>query len=41
MQSVGKKYWIIPDCELPPEGANVYGFLHKFWIRDHSTSRSQ
>ena len=23
MQSVGKKYWIIPDCELPPEGEGV------------------
>ncbi len=20
MKVVGKKYWIIPDCELPPEG---------------------
>jgi hypothetical protein len=20
---VGKKYWIIPDCELPPEGEGV------------------
>ena len=23
MKSVGKKYWIIPDCELPPEGEGV------------------
>ena len=20
---VGKKYWVIPDCELPPEGEGV------------------
>ena len=23
MAVVGKKYWIIPDCELPPEGDGV------------------
>ena len=23
MKVVGKKYWIIPDCELPPEGEGV------------------
>ena len=23
MKSCGKKYWIIPDCELPPEGEGV------------------
>lgn len=23
MKSVGKKLWIIPDCELPPEGEGV------------------
>lgn len=23
MKSIGKKYWIIPDCELPPEGEGV------------------
>jgi len=23
MEIVGKKYWIIPDCELPPEGEGV------------------
>jgi hypothetical protein len=23
MKVVGKKYWVIPDCELPPEGEGV------------------
>ena len=23
MKVVGKKHWIIPDCELPPEGEGV------------------
>lgn len=23
MKTIGKKYWIIPDCELPPEGKGV------------------
>ena len=23
MKVVGKKYWVIPDCELPPEGEGI------------------